>query len=386
LLVAPKLGPQLPPRYRTRDEDENEIEDQDEDEDGGGRDGEVVDRSIYHSGHGDFEGGDEEEASYENPQVEEVPIEEAYYASIRQQYLGLRELVHAEPPSEAVEALSKESSPIVAPFGQKGITFRVWDFRLRNHDPVPAQIALMEKEGVLRLLQVLLGGKFLRRGIELRERTSTWIWSLLARLPEAGELDGSEIAWVRDLGKRAVLLTRSLAEMAALREELATDGRDLGVNDAVDDESDDDEDVTVEMKVDETGDTRVSPSSDYDKLPSPPSSVDPSSQAKNDERDVEEGELEEGEVDEGEIGGAGDGNDNASDGSAPMSEDSLEDAKARLLSGVDGIPSFDENERRNKALQARMNMRATLNMILTVAGEFYGQRDLLEFREPFPSV
>lgn len=33
-----------------------------------------------------------------------------------------------------------------------------------------------------------------------------------------------------------------------------------------------------------------------------------------------------------------------------------------------------------------LNMRVTLNMILTVAGEFYGQRDLLEFRNPFPAV
>jgi hypothetical protein len=36
--------------------------------------------------------------------------------------------------------------------------------------------------------------------------------------------------------------------------------------------------------------------------------------------------------------------------------------------------------------EARVNMRATLNMILTVAGEFYGQRDLLEFRDPFPAL
>ncbi|GAW26071.1 putative aspartyl-tRNA synthetase protein [Rosellinia necatrix] len=33
--------------------------------------------------------------------------------------------------------------------------------------------------------------------------------------------------------------------------------------------------------------------------------------------------------------------------------------------------------------RALVNERATLNMILTVAGEFYGQRDLLEFRDPF---
>lgn len=44
-------------------------------------------------------------------------------------------------------------------------------------------------------------------------------------------------------------------------------------------------------------------------------------------------------------------------------------------------PVEDSPEERAKA-----NVRATLNMILTVAGEFYGQRDLLEFRDPFGRV
>ncbi len=41
-----------------------------------------------------------------------------------------------------------------------------------------------------------------------------------------------------------------------------------------------------------------------------------------------------------------------------------------------GVPPHD-------AGRAAMNQRATLCMILTVAGEFYGQRDLLGFRDPF---
>jgi len=63
----------------------------------------------------------------------------------------------------------------------------------------------------------------------------------------------------------------------------------------------------------------------------------------------------------------------------------LEDAKARLLAQLDASAA---EERQRLAAEgarerSRMNMRATVNMILTVAGEFYGQRDLLEFREPF---
>jgi hypothetical protein len=83
-------------------------------------------------------------------------------------------------------------------------------------------------------------------------------------------------------------------------------------------------------------------------------------------------------------------------------EDDLEAAKSRLLARLDrsggdsepGSPNTPEEEEdgehvqedSDEALRARMNMRATINMILTVAGEFYGQRDLLEFRDPFAGM
>lgn len=98
----------------------------------------------------------------------------------------------------------------------------------------------------------------------------------------------------------------------------------------------------------------------------------------------------------------------------PAAEQALEAARARLLAQLnddgdtpkhhaDGgggaatgeLAGGEEPRRREKGEQeeplddpvrARMNARATLNMILTVAGEFYGQRDLLEFRDPFHGV
>ncbi len=69
--------------------------------------------------------------------------------------------------------------------------------------------------------------------------------------------------------------------------------------------------------------------------------------------------------------------------------ENLEDAKARLLAQLDHNEAEEANSAKREAeeqearYRERINMRATLNMILTVAGEYYGQRDLLEFREPF---
>ncbi|EQK99500.1 v-snare [Ophiocordyceps sinensis CO18] len=75
-------------------------------------------------------------------------------------------------------------------------------------------------------------------------------------------------------------------------------------------------------------------------------------------------------------------------GSAPGDATALETAKMALLSRIaeDAPERADEKDREAAKLRLRMNMRATLNMVLTVAGDFYGQRDLLQFREPFVGI
>lgn len=254
----------------------------------------------------------------------------------------------------------------------------------------------MSKDTVLKILRVMIGGKFLQSGHSIPQRTSHWLWALLARLPEVGELNHTEIGWIRDLGRRAVLLGRSLAEMAALRDELAEDG--FGVNDNVDASSSDEEVVAEAIEEgDEDYDAPVAdatpngpPDTRDGILDSPPAIAIPKDEIKT------PAEKDNNSTDDGEIAKANDGSededvamDTGSDSSADEGEiteqaddeAALEEAKQKLLARLAESESLrlEEEERRN----ARMNMRATLTMILTVAGEFYGQRDLLEFREPF---
>jgi hypothetical protein len=252
----------------------------------------------------------------------------------------------------------------------------------------------MDKDAVFRLLRVVLGGKFLRRGTELRERTSRWLWALLARLPDRGELDYMEVGHVRDLGKRAALLMHSLREMAALREEVEGGGRASEEDDGLEgdqedwdgeaeaiDDDDDDDDVDDGRKVAAPPQESAEPASVAN---DDPTSVQPSSDplarssstaptsAPDADADAAE-QMEDGEIDE----------------SAPMDIDTdVESAKTRLLAKLNthssnGYDADQAEEPPFDPARARMNMRATLNMILTVAGELYGQRDLLEFRDPF---
>jgi hypothetical protein len=354
-------------------------------------DGEVeaeADRSIYTNGIGDLRGfyedgayigvGDSEfgeeyddDEAQNGEEASQHAVHEAYFTAVMDQYVSLRKALQKQPPPGAEKTLSSQAT-YAAPFGRNSPTNRIWSQLLRNSDPSPVQVALMSKDTVVRVLRVVLGGKFLRRGYPMPERTSRWLWALLARLPERGELNYSEIGWIRDLGRRAVLLGRSLSEMAALREELADGG--LGVNDAVD-ESSSDEDVVAA----ETAFTEEYPDTDAEESGATTSGADPKKEANGDTRAVDDeankadkgmgAEKKPNDVDEGEI---------------TDKEQTLEAAKQGLLAALEQSDSEDEDkEQAGVRERSRMNMRATLNMILTVAGEFYGQRDLLEFREPF---
>ena len=406
MLVAPKvqIGPQLPADSKREDGSQD------------GDDHEPVDRSIYVNGIGDSRGyyqdgaytalpevvkSDQfEEGEYENDEDydEELTIHAAYFEALLNQYLHLRTILNSEPPTDALSRLSPDRPVHASAFGRSTSTVPLWSRLLRTTDPHPLQVALMSKETIISIIRILLGGKFLRRGYSLPERTSRWIWALLARLPEKGELNHNEISWVRDLGRRAVLLGRSLAEMAALREELSEGG--LGAHEGVDESSSDEEilaeteDLEVEgengtQDEDEAGSTSSGMPKTKDQHQEPTTSADETTTAAAKGQEPTPTEDRE----DGEASSDGDvAMDIASDSEAEDGEvteepaENLQDAKARLLAQLDrNSPDSDDLRAEAEAARerSRMNMRATLNMILTVAGEFYGQRDLLEFREPF---
>lgn len=284
----------------------------------------------------------------------------------------------------------------------------MWTKRIRHTDPLPAQVAALDRQSVLKLLRVVLGGKFIRRGYELRERTSRWIWALLARLPDRGEMDYAEVGWIRELGKRAVLMMVSMAQVEALREEVEGELEGEGEGDG-DDDGEGEEFVAGEMVVDAEeedgaavpkevsgGEARGVGGEAEPEQPANPAADDNEDQDGGEaDMDIDDGEVTDDEPSAPAPAPAGD-NDIAADIAA---------AKARLLARLEEAPDTqqaepsatdaDENQQDEDSegeaamadeTRARVNMRATLNMILTVAGEFYGQRDLLEFRDPFPSL
>ncbi|KAK2075297.1 hypothetical protein P8C59_009436 [Phyllachora maydis] len=323
-------------------------------------------------------------------------LHQRYFNSLINKFHNLRTQLRQEPSFEAIAALPLDHETRVGRFGSSKPTFLMWTDRIRRTDPLPVQVAAMNRQSVVRLIRVILGSKFLRRGCELRERTSRWIWALLARLPDQGELDYVDAGWVRALGKRAVLMMVSIADMTALQEEV--DGG-LGGEDASEDEEEYREDsVKLEQHagltppleatgnpVEKTQDEATDILIDNQK---PLTDQHMSPLTAGDDVDGEmDMDLEDGEVPDDPP-------------EASVAEADLAAAKARLLAQVSEVPSWgkcdvqasaggdlvvDESEPFDE-IRARVNMRATLNMVLTVAGEFYGQRDLLEFRNPFTTM
>ncbi|KAK8150030.1 hypothetical protein G3M48_004621 [Beauveria asiatica] len=392
VLAAPRrqIGPQIPNdfvKFKHEESDDGEIKVEEDDEvdtsihstglgDGRGfyEDGAYIGRDYYWD---DAEGSDDwGEVEDEDGEVSDAAVLEAYSSAIMHQYHRLRAVLSRPPPADAAKRIASSQATYAAAFGPGSTAMKVWPPLLRNTDPTPLQVSLMSKDTVIRILRLMLGGKFLRRGYPLPERTSRWIWALLARLPERGELNHSEIGWVRDLGRRAVLLGTSLSEMAALREELAEGG--LGVNDAVDASSSDDEVVADELDGQE--EVVVPDGDEPGKMNSKPDqgAGEEGTEAAEEGQDDVAMDLE-SDSDEGEI--------REDEEERPSEKDeSLEAAKAAFLARLEVQASDDEDDEEELDAvreRSRMNMRATLNMILTITGEFYGQRDLLEFREPF---
>ncbi|KAK4192462.1 hypothetical protein QBC35DRAFT_483876 [Podospora australis] len=427
IIVAPRAGPQLPPQLQNTSDNGDHLENED------------IDRSIYFNGVGDSRGyyhdgaytaapdpdsstdGEAEEGEFRSEadiQAENKrALREAFYASLTAQFLSLREVLHQTPPPELVAALPKENGTIVGSFGPKSWTFRVWTKRIRYTDPLPVQVAALDRGSVLRIIRVILGGKFIRRGYELRERTSRWLWALLARLPDRGEMDYTEIGWVRELGKRAVLMMISMAHMAALQDQADADldGEEFedmdehgGGDDEVQSAAPQGEGAEDEAVLDNYNDVD-SDNGQAEEQPNNVHQVDSTDHGHGDDISDDSGE-EDMELDDGEV--VDDGN----TANAEKHDDpDIAAVKQRLLARLEETQKYEphrEGEDTPKKGQAapqkgeqttqdetiiphespsaeekaQLNMRATLNMILTVAGEFYGQRDLLEFRDPFPAV
>lgn len=134
-----------------------------------------------------------------------------------------RKQLHA-PPSMLKLAQLPDSCPISFPRSNDRASAE-WLRIISSMPPLPAQLRSMDQDSVQNLL-ALVQEQLLAKRTQVSNLTSTWIWSLLARLDDVGTMTNDEVFPIRELGKRAVFLLLSFTrpELAAGLQSLEQEG------------------------------------------------------------------------------------------------------------------------------------------------------------------
>ncbi|KAJ8058848.1 hypothetical protein OCU04_011831 [Sclerotinia nivalis] len=350
------------------------------------------DRSIYESGVGDFRGYYEDGAYFAAAEVEDGIEDEqdegqdpqlAYFNSIIRRFEILREQMQRTPPPNLVKDLGADHPTYLNVLNTK--LCRWWRWKLKTVDPLPTQIASMDKDTVLRLLRLLTSGTLLQNGSDINMKVSRWAWALLARLPVRGELSSDEVGVVRELGKKAVVLGVGLKAGSGLKEELDEVEKIFDADNGVENEDN-------ERAISPGDESVIEGVEDHLQMEQPlkegrNGAMQTSDSTENSTLSIA---TEKSTTQQEEAWGSA------------LDSHELEAIKARLLAsltsipsiveaittsdpqppkGEESIPSTIETPTPKSVQTANWNTRATIDMIITIAGEMYGQRDLLEFRE-----
>ncbi|WPH01423.1 Survival motor neuron (SMN) interacting protein 1 (SIP1) [Acrodontium crateriforme] len=181
------------------------------------------DNDIYESGIGDSRGYLDEDAfigrfldntdhtsktnQFKDPQ-------EAYNENLKERFLLHRTQLHLAA-NENVTFPFDEQHPT-----RVGGTKRAhsqWIHRLKHTIPLPAQVRALDQHTVFRLLEFVQETHLVKCS-EISNIASVWIWSLLARLDDVGEMANGQVSLVREFGKQAVLVLVSLRDPAIARQ------------------------------------------------------------------------------------------------------------------------------------------------------------------------
>lgn len=254
------------------------------------------------------------------------------------------------------------------------------DERINRHDPLPGALIAMSTGTIFAMLEHVT--KQLKKSQNITPRMSAWIMSILAKMDEK-LMDGDSIYLVRELGKKAMWVRFSFDERFA----------DLTANAEYDQES---QYGGSDYQEDHEGLTRGRQKNKEDKPrrrnTSSLSSHRASGPVRGPKPKMKEVSLPAAAearlsrlpasepVPEPKI-------DNALQSAAPEAQ--LDTAAAVEAARLRLIEKIEKEAQENTALESKkdgnpdlpdFNTKATIDMIITIVGEVYGQKDLLEGR------
>lgn len=228
-------------------------------------------------------------------------------------------------------------------------------------------LALLQQDAVIGGLEVLedllTAGNLKMEGG--RRNMGAWAWGLLARCRELGTMGSEEVGVVRRVGKRAVWLLRRMRAGEIVEEKVGAGGDEEELDG---DGEDEEEGGKVDDIVAETIDR-----GEKEEDPGTVAHFDPISSVNDDTSHLLSPPAEEG------------------------TDHALVEARARILASLQSSDRVEgeasqgiENRKHGDRVMAgrsaregtvdKQDIHATLDMIVTIVGEVYGQRDLLDGR------
>ena len=321
-----------------RSEEENGYEDEDKDED--------LEGGFFQDGA--FIAAPQSGLNLVTPKDAPPDAQEAYYRSLISRFRHLRSYLQQEPPLSAIESLTSDYPISLPPDSKKAK--QQWRFLLQGQDPQTTQIACMDMETILeivKLLRNLLAVTVRSRSREKINRVGLWTWSIMGKCNEAGQLGSEEISELRELGKRAVGLLVGIRDQS---------GKDYGHQDDEEEEMVNGEEINVGRAGGSPKESAVgngsTTSATTDTGGAPPQS-----------------ELDMSELEHAKALLA-----------KQLNEEHQPELNGRLAEAEEGEVEEDSGDE-GAEMSVDKQIRAMLDMIITMVGELYGQRDLLEFRD-----
>lgn len=230
--------------------------------------------------------------------------QEYYYDSLLKQFRVVQATMRCTPPLAVIERLA--SSKLISLPEDSRKARHQWEALITAAGPHPAQIAAMDPQSVLELVK-LLRTRLIRllssKDKSIVSRIGGWLWAVLGRCRDRGELSSEEISELRQLAQRAIYLQ-----------------------------------------------SRVN--------------IDSKQHAPNDDTESLDVGYDDGDSQDGQV----------RSGITPPADEA-----SNLPSGEDREDDSVEEEV-GKAVDRDKLVAVTLDMVITVVGEVYGQRDLLESR------
>ncbi|MCJ1427796.1 hypothetical protein MMC29_005701 [Sticta canariensis] len=301
---------------------------------------------------------------------EEDP-QEAYYTSLCRRFFSLSATLQHPPPipiTSTTSAVEQSSFNPSSPARWRRYIFNTQPRMLLLH-----QLGQADVVSGLAMLETLLSSTNLQK----RKNLGAWAWGLLAKCREVGQMSSEEVSVLRDLGKKAGGIIRGI--IAGIKEE-EEDGVNAGEREEGEDSYEKAKRVDAGSKIayspggeplrpiehpqilDHNG---VSNATQSMEIPTSSSkSTDPLAAAR--QRLLESLQSSSPDAFESETCAAQGPTDN---GLEHPKQEHMGDMAQRGV-GQQDIGN-DETE---------LMIHATLDMIVTIVGEFYGQRDLLDCR------